>query len=106
MFTNLAHTYHKFSRKFWVLIFATFIDHLGGALMFPFFAIYITLHFEVGMTQVGLLFTLRGIGAFFGNFLGGALTDKFGRRKLLIFGLVASGLSSFWRLSTWFKTRK
>ena len=62
--------------------------------MFPFFAIYITLHFEVGMTEVGFLFSLFGAGAFFGNFLGGALTDKYGRRKMLLFGLVISGFSS------------
>ncbi len=94
MFTKLNQTYRKFPKSFWVLIFATFIDHLGGALMFPFFAIYITLHFKVGMTEVGLMFTLFGIGAFFGNFLGGALTDKYGRRKLFLFGLIASALSS------------
>ncbi len=94
MFTKLTQTYQKFPKTYWVLILATFIDHLGGALMFPFFAIYVTLHFEVGMVEVGLLFTLLGIGAFIGNFLGGALTDKYGRRMILLFGLVASGLSS------------
>ncbi len=94
MFTKFTQTYRKFPKKFWVLVFSTFIDHLGGALMFPFFAIYITLHFQVGMTEVGFLFTFFGIGAAFGNFLGGALTDKFGRRKLLLLGLVTSGISS------------
>ncbi len=94
MFKRMKKTYTNFPKTFWVLILAIFIDRVGGALMFPFFAIYITLHFEVGMTQVGLLFTVYGVGAFFGNFLAGALTDKFGRRTMLLFGLVVSGFSS------------
>ncbi|WP_371806231.1 MDR family MFS transporter [Candidatus Lokiarchaeum ossiferum] len=94
MFKNLKNTYQKFPKTFWVLILATFIDQVGGALLFPFFAIYITDKFKVGMTEVGFLFSLFGIGSFFGNFIGGALTDKFGRKKMLLFGLVVSGLSS------------
>lgn len=94
MFKNLKNTYQKFPKTFWVLILATFIDQIGGALLFPFFAIYITDKFKVGMTEVGILFSLFGIGAFFGNFIGGALTDKFGRKKMLLFGLVVSGFSS------------
>ncbi len=94
MFKNIKNTYNNFPKTFWVLILATFIDRVGGALMFPFFAIYITIHFGVGMTQVGLLFTVFGLGAFFGNFLGGALTDKYGRKTMLLFGLVISGFSS------------
>ncbi|MHA1675395.1 MAG: MFS transporter, partial [Promethearchaeota archaeon] len=90
----MKQTYRNFPKTFWVLILAIFIDRIGGALMFPFFAIYITIHFGVGMTEVGLLFTVFGFGAFFGNFLGGALTDKFGRRTMLLFGLVVSGFSS------------
>ncbi|MHA1522389.1 MAG: MDR family MFS transporter [Promethearchaeota archaeon] len=94
MLKRIKKTYEKFPKTFWVLILSIFIDRVGGALFFPFFAIYLTIHFEIGMTQVGLLFTVFGIGAFFGNFLGGALTDKFGRRTMLLFGLVVSGFSS------------
>ncbi|MHA1619840.1 MAG: MDR family MFS transporter [Promethearchaeota archaeon] len=94
MLKRIKKTYEKFPKTFWVLILSIFIDGVGGALFFPFFAIYLTIHFEIGMTQVGLLFTVFGIGAFFGNFLGGALTDKFGRRTMLLFGLVVSGFSS------------
>jgi hypothetical protein len=36
----------------------TFIDRLGGYLLFPFFALYITERFDVGLTQVGYLFAI------------------------------------------------
>ena len=73
---------------------ANFIDRLGGSLLFPFFALYITQRFNVGMIQVGYLFAIFSLSSIVGGILGGALTDKFGRRSMLLFGLVASGLST------------
>jgi MFS family permease len=63
-------------------------------MLFPFFSLYITQHFKVGMTQAGIVLGIFSITGLFGQMIGGALTDKFGRRKLIIFGLVASALST------------
>lgn len=87
-------TYNEFPRTFWTLMGASFIDRLGGALLFPFFALYVTQHFNVGMTQVGILFAIFSISGIFGSFLSGAMTDKFGRKSMLLFGLIVSALSS------------
>ena len=70
---------------------ATFVDRIGGALLFPFFALYITAHFGVGMTEDGILFTLFAAGSIFGGIIGGSLTDKYGRKFMLLFGLISSG---------------
>ena len=53
--TQWKDTYEEFPRPFWTLVVVTFIDRLGGALLFPFFALYITSKFGVGMMQVGVL---------------------------------------------------
>ena len=73
---------------------ASFIDRLGGALLFPFFALYITEKFKVGMTEVGILFGFFSLSSLMGSFLGGALTDRVGRRRMMIFGLLASSFST------------
>jgi MFS family permease len=73
---------------------ASFIDRLGGALLFPFFALYVTLRFDVGMTQVGVLFAIFAVAGIVGSFIGGALTDRFGRKIMIIFGLIVSASSS------------
>jgi hypothetical protein len=39
MFTRLNKIYHEFPGKFWVVVLASFIDGLGGTLLFPFFAL-------------------------------------------------------------------
>ena len=53
-------------------------------MLFPFFSLYITEKFNVGMTQAGIILGLFSISGLFGQMIGGALTDKFGRRKLIM----------------------
>ena len=86
--------YHQYPTQFWVVIGSSFIDRVGGALMFPFFSLYITRKFDVGMTEVGVLFTLFSVTGMLGSTLGGALTDHLGRKTMIILGLVVSGLTS------------
>jgi MFS family permease len=91
---NLRKIYEEFPRKFWVVVAVSFIDRIGGTLLFPFFSLYITQRFNVGMTQAGIVLGLFSIFGLVGQFIGGALTDKFGRRNLILFGLVFSAIST------------
>jgi MFS family permease len=94
MFSQLNKTYHNFPRRFWVVVGVNFIDGIGGTLLFPFFSLYITQKFGVGMTTAGVILGLFSIFGLIGSIAGGALTDKFGRRRLILFGLVFSALST------------
>jgi len=84
----------KYPNPFLVLIFATFIDRLGGFLLFPFFSVYLIKHFEVTIIEVGFLFSIFASGSIIGSTIGGALTDKYGRRSMMLFGLISSGIGS------------
>jgi MFS family permease len=86
--------WQEFPRHFQILMGASFIDRLGGALLFPFFGLYITEKFGVGMTEVGVMFAIWAVTSQVGRVIGGALTDKIGRKTMLMFGLVISALSS------------
>ena len=86
--------YREYPKQFWVIVGSNFIDHVGGALIFPFFALYITSKFQVGMTEVGLLFALFSVTDMIGNMIGGALTDFLGRKTMIIMGLIISALTS------------
>jgi len=94
MFQKIKNSYNKYPNPFKVLVFATFIDRLGSFLLYPFFALYITARFAVGMTEVGILFAFFSIGSIFGGMIGGALADKYGRRLISILGLIISGIGS------------
>jgi len=84
----------EYPHPFWTLIGATFIDRVGGALLFPFFTLYVTARFGVGMTTVGVLLLIYSLTSVVGSTVGGALADRVGRKKMIIFGLLASGISS------------
>jgi len=86
--------YEEYPRTFWMLVGITFIDRLGGALLFPFFALYLTSKFGIGMTEVGILFATFSVSSLVGSLLGGALTDRFGRKQIVIFSLIATSLGS------------
>lgn len=94
MFNRLRNVYHDFPRKFWVVVIVSFIDRIGGTLLFPFFSLYITQRFGVGMTQAGIVLGSFSAFGLIGSMVGGALTDKFGRKSLILFGLVFSAIST------------
>ena len=94
MFTKLSKIYHEYPRQFWIVVLVSFIDGIGGTLLFPFFSLYITQKFNVGMTQAGIILGVFSAFGLVGSMVGGALTDKFGRRRLILFGLVFSALST------------
>lgn len=95
MLSGFKETYKKFSKGFWLLMSASFIDMLGGSLIFPFFSLYMTYKFDIGMIEVGTMFLVWALtSGLIGNTVGGALADKFGRKTNIIFGLIASALSA------------
>lgn len=86
--------YAEYPRTFWTLVVITFIDRVGGAMLYPFFALYLTRKFGVSMTQVGVLFAVFSVSGFISSTMGGALTDRLGRKGIVIFGLIASSFSA------------
>ena len=82
-----------FPKSFRILVVSTFIDRLGGSLIFPFLALYVTQKFNVGLTQVGLILGMWSVSSLIGSMIGGALADRFGRKAILIFGLLSSAFT-------------
>jgi len=94
MFAKIKRVYKEYPNTFKVLTLATFIDMLGSFLLYPFYGFYVIEHFGVGMTEVGILFSIFSAGNILGGIVGGALADKYGRRVMVIMGLVVSGTGS------------
>ncbi|GAB4422457.1 MAG: MFS transporter [Anaerolineales bacterium] len=91
---RIQEIYREFPSQFWTVVGVSFIDRVGGTMLFPFFALYITQKFDVGMTEAGLILGFFSLFGMAGSMIGGALTDKFGRRSLILFGLVFSAMTT------------
>jgi MFS family permease len=86
--------YNEYPRAFWVYNLIVFIDRLGGFMLYPFFALYLTQKFDIGMSTVGLLFGIFSVSGMVGSALGGAIADRMGRKTVIIFSLILSSLSA------------
>jgi len=86
--------YNEYPRAFWIYNIIVFIDRLGGFMLYPFFALYLTQKFDIGMSTVGLLFAVFSISGMVGSALGGALTDHMGRKVVIVASLILSSLSA------------
>lgn len=83
----------QFPRTYWVVAGTHFIDVIGNTLLMPFFALYVTQKFDKGMTEAGIILATNSIAGMIGATIGGAMADRFGRRGIILFGLVVSALS-------------
>lgn len=86
--------YSEYPRAFWIYNIIVFIDRLGGFMLYPFFALYLTQKFNIGMATVGILFGVFSISGMVGSALGGAIADRMGRKVVIIFSLILSSLSA------------
>lgn len=86
--------YNEYPRAFWIYNIIVFIDRLGGFMLYPFFALYLTQKFDIGMSTVGLIFGVFSITGMIGSALGGAIADRMGRKTVIIFSLILSSLSA------------
>src|SRR5512139_1637906 len=87
-------TYHEYPSAFWIYNLIVFIDRLGGFMLYPFFALYLTQRYGIGMSTVGIIFGIFSISGMVGSALGGAIADRMGRKTVIIVSLLLSSFSA------------
>jgi len=65
------------------------IRMLGNALYNPFLALFLLNVLHIGYVEIGIIIAAVGVVLIPFNYLGGLVTDRFGRRRLILIGLVA-----------------
>ena len=92
MLTLYRDAYSGLSRNTWLLSVVMLVNR-SGTMVIPFMTIYLTqpsMGFSIG--QAGAVVGVFGLGAVFGGFFGGRLTDRFGFHHVQLVTLIGGGL--------------
>lgn len=70
-------------RSYWVLFIASAVDRIGGFVV-PYLAIYLTVERGLSIPAAGAVVSAYGLGGIVGAPVGGVLSDRLGRRPLIV----------------------
>jgi MFS family permease len=68
---------------YWLIWTGTLINRLGGFVI-PFLTLYLTTQRRIPVSQAALMVSLFGAGSFIAQLSGGELTDRLGRRPVML----------------------
>ncbi len=80
--------------QFRLMVGGALLNSTGIAMVYPFLTLYLSTQLGVSVERVGLLFLLNSTGGLAAQTLAGPVADRFGRRPVMLFGLLSqSGVS-------------
>lgn len=87
--------FRRFPREFWVLLGGDSVSHLGYGIFAPYVALYLTGPIGASNTATGLVLAAWGLVGLLTAPFGGLLSDRLGRRPLILGGLAGSAFCAF-----------
>ena len=80
---GLASLVEGLPATYWLIWTGTLINRLGGFVI-PFLTLYLTAQREIPVSQAALMVSFFGAGSFLAQLTGGELTDRLGRRPVML----------------------
>jgi MFS family permease len=90
--SRLRNVFHRFEPGVWIVTVMQFFTVIGFSICMPFLSLYLYQERGLSMTLVGMILLAAGLCSAVSQALGGALSDRFGRRPIL---LMATSISIF-----------
>ena len=84
---NLSGYFH---RDIWLVTVIGMLNWMGFSMCLPFFSLYLYQERGIPMTVIGLIILLIGVVSALSQVYGGMLTDRFGRKPLLVRSMILS----------------
>jgi MFS family permease len=85
----------RLPRDAWVVLGGDALSAIGSGLTLPFFLVYLSRIRDVDVAVAGFAVATIAIAGFFGNPVGGWLTDRVGPRRALVAGLFVAASGAF-----------
>jgi MFS family permease len=88
-------TLRRFDRRVWLLLFAMLAFRFGHGLYFPFSSIYFHNVLGIPLSLVGIGLAVFATAGVLSGLVAGPLTDRFGRKPVMLTALAGSAASFF-----------
>jgi MFS family permease len=88
-FLYFVKSYHPIVHS---LLIGTILARMASSMSLPFLAIYLLKQTDMSAVMIGLVIGAGSLAGTLGGFIGGALSDQFGRRKILLGALFGWGI--------------
>jgi MFS family permease len=92
MFTRLRKTIAEYPSQFWLIVVGLFISSTGASMIWPFMLIYVSELLNLSLSTAGILITINAVTGLFASFIAGAVSDKLGRKLVMIVSLSVNGI--------------
>ncbi|MED4081149.1 MFS transporter [Halalkalibacterium halodurans] len=87
---RIRNRFTEFHPIVYSMIFGSVCMNIGFGMVVPYFAIYLGTYTGLDPVSIGLIVGTTSIGSLVGGFLGGTLSDQFGRKKIMLVSLVVA----------------
>lgn len=92
MLNSFRSAWREYPRQYWLMFFGMLISTIGSSMIWPFLTIYISTKLHQPLTVVTSLLTINSVVGVVMNFVAGPITDRFGRKWVLVFALIGNAL--------------
>ena len=92
IFRNL---YNEYPRQYWLMIAGIVIATAGGSMIWPFMLIYASGKLNLPLSTVAALISINAGTGLVSSLIAGTLTDKIGRKAVMIFSLAVVGTAYY-----------
>lgn len=79
-------------RRVWIVLMCRVLMTTGYSISFPYFAIYLNKERGIPMGWIGSFLALSVLGTALSHIAGGYFSDRFGRKRVMLFGMFSRSL--------------
>jgi MFS family permease len=95
MIYKLKLIYNQYPKQYWLMIAGLVISTAGGSMIWPFMLIYASTKLDMPLSTVAALISINAGTGLFASFLAGSLSDRIGRKAVMVFSLAVNGIAYY-----------
>jgi MFS family permease len=92
MIIRHRNTIAEYPSQFWLMGIGLFISSAGASMIWPFLMIYVSEKLVLSLSTVSTLITINAVMGLFSSFIAGAVSDRLGRKLVMIVSLATNGV--------------